>query len=88
MAVPAPDLARRICRVLDIDPLGAIASGALLLTALPAKAEKIRAVLESEGIACAEIGWVEEGPPEAWQVAQGVRSPLPYPQRDEIARLF
>lgn len=87
-AVPVPELARRACAALGIDPLGAIASGALLLTAPPEDALKIRAALQTSGIPCAEIGYAEDGPPAAWQVTQGVRSPLPRPARDEIARLF
>ena len=35
-AIPVPDLARRLCAVFDLDPLGTIASGALLATAAEA----------------------------------------------------
>jgi hydrogenase expression/formation protein HypE len=87
-AVPVPELARRICQAVEIDPLGAIASGALLLASPPEQAVKIRDALDSLGIRGTEIGWVEEGPPEAWQVSGGMRTPLPRPERDEIARLF
>lgn len=87
-AAPVPELARLACNALGIDPLGAIASGALLLAAPPEEALKIRASLQISGIPCAEIGLAEDGPPAAWQVTQGVRSPLPRPERDEIARLF
>ena len=37
-AVPVPQLSARICRILGLDPLGAIASGALLLAASPGEA--------------------------------------------------
>lgn len=87
-AVPVPELARQACAALGIDPLGAIASGALLLAAPPQDADRIRLALASEGIPCADIGWVEAGPPAAWQAVNGKRSPLPRPERDEIARLF
>lgn len=87
-AVPIPDLSRRICSALNIDPLGAIASGALLLACPPDGAVKIRDALQLVGIPCAEIGWAEEGLPEAWGWQNAVRSPLPHPDRDEIARLF
>jgi hydrogenase maturation factor len=86
--VPVPHLSGRICAGLGIDPLGAIASGALLLAAPEGEAGKISAALEKEGIPCTEIGWVESGPASAWQEIGGARSPLPYPERDEIARLF
>jgi hydrogenase maturation factor len=86
--VPVPHLSGRICAGLGIDPLGAIASGALLLAAPEGEAAKISAALESEGIRCTEVGWVEEGAPAAWQVVDGNRSLLARPVRDEIARLF
>lgn len=84
-AVPIPDLAGRICRALALDPLAAIASGALLLTAGPASAPAICAALNEAGILCREIGIVEEGPAS---VVQPGGSPLPRPARDEITRLF
>jgi hydrogenase maturation factor len=86
--VPVPPLSRRICAGLGIDPLGAIASGALLLAASTGEAAKIKPALEKEGIPCTKIGWVESGAATAWQEIGGARSPLPYPERDEIARLF
>lgn len=87
-AVPIPDLSRRICQVLGIDPLAAIGSGALLLTAPPSDAEKIRRAWEAQGILCAEIGEVKEGSPEVWEVSGQGRQILRRPERDEIARLF
>lgn len=87
-AVPLAPLSRRICFALGIDPLGAIASGALLLAAPQGEAGKISAALESQGIRCTEVGWVEAGPAEAWQEMDGMRSPLPRPERDEIVKLF
>jgi hydrogenase expression/formation protein HypE len=87
-AVPVPTLARRICTALKFDPLGAIASGALLLATPAQDAAQIISALQSQGINCTDIGWVEEGTPAAWQELDGVRTPLPRPERDEIARLF
>jgi hydrogenase expression/formation protein HypE len=66
----------RLCRALNLDPLGCIASGALLLTT--PEPEKIRAALEAEGIPAYVIGQMIEG--------QAVN--LPRPARDEIAKLF
>ena len=65
-----------LCRAFNLDPLGCIASGALLLTT--PEPEKIRAALEAEGIPAHIIGTVTEKP--------GVN--LPRPARDEIAKLF
>jgi hydrogenase expression/formation protein HypE len=85
-AIPIPPLARKVCRAFGIDPLGAIASGALLLTAPPADSQSIIQALGAEGIPCTEIGWVEPGPAQVLVAATG--QPLPRPARDEIARVF
>ena len=83
-----PALSARICQILALDPLAAIASGALLLTTPPGDASKICQALQSQGIACAEIGVVESGPPSVWRKTESGREPLARPARDEIARLF
>ena len=87
-AVPVPSLSVRICKALNLDPLAAIASGALLLTAPAEQAPQIRRALEQEGIACAAIGAVEAGPAAVWQATKTGREPLPRPARDEIARIY
>lgn len=87
-AVPVPDLSARICQALELDPLAAIASGALLLTVPETEASHVCRALEKEGIPCAEIGVVAPGPPAVWRVIDKRRELLPRPERDEIARLF
>ena len=87
-AVPVPPLSARVCRSLGLDPLRAIASGALLLTTPKKDARNIQRALESEGISCAEIGWIERGPAGVWEISRGKRSRLYPPARDEIARFF
>ncbi|GAP05488.1 MAG TPA: AIR synthase [Anaerolinea thermolimosa] len=85
-AVRVPDLARRICSQLGIDPLASIASGALLMAVEADDADIIASALEKEGIPCAGIGRVEsEGTPE---VLTPDGKALVRPMRDEIARLF
>jgi hydrogenase maturation factor len=86
--VPVPELSSRICETLGINPLAAIASGSLLLTAPAADAMKICHALEAEGVPCAEIGGVEAGPPVVWEITRSGRQSLRRPERDEIARLF
>ncbi len=81
-------LAERVCGVFDLNPLAAIASGALLLTTPPDQVSQICRALEMEGIKCTEIGKVEKGMPQVWIRNHGMRELLPYPERDEIARLF
>ena len=87
-AVPVPVLSERICREFGLDPLAAIASGALLLTAAAQDALRICQALGAESISCTEIGGVDAGPVAVWQSTPAGRRPLPRPQRDAIARLF
>jgi len=87
-AVPVPELSARICHRLGLDPLAAIASGALLLTAPPDSVSTIQQALESDGIPCAEIGSVEDGPFSVWSQTEIGLELLPRPARDEITKLF
>jgi hydrogenase expression/formation protein HypE len=87
-AVHVPPISARICTAFGIDPLAAIASGALLLTVKPGDVNRICQALEGEGIHCAEIGIVEKGPFSVWQLTDEGRVHLPRPSRDEIASLF
>lgn len=87
-AVPIPPLSQRICQAFEIDPLGAIASGALLLSTTPDDAAKISQALKMEGINCAEIGSVENGSAQVWRITADGRELLPRPERDEITRVF
>jgi hydrogenase expression/formation protein HypE len=86
--VPVPPLAARVCAAFGLDPMGAIASGALLLSAPEPDARAIGRALAAAGIACADIGAVESGPASVWQATPAGRAPLPRPERDEVARLF
>jgi thiamin-phosphate kinase len=87
-AIPVPDISRRICQYLDIDPLRAIASGALLLTVQAERATDVQLALEAAGILCARIGQVEPAPVGVFLLSEGKRVQLPGPERDAITRLF
>jgi len=78
---------RELCEAVGLDPLGAIASGALLMAVHPDDAGKIIAALHTEGLDAYSIGHVAAGPPSVVDVRQN-HQPLPRPARDEIARLF
>ena len=86
--VPIPPLSSRICQIFDLDPLAAIASGALLLTVASQDASPISRAIQNAGIPCAEIGEVQAGPAGVWQRVQSGLEQLPRPIRDEIARVF
>jgi hydrogenase maturation factor len=90
-SVPVPELSRRICCILDIDPLAAIASGSLLLAAVKDDSDGICEAIRKAGISCTDIGEVisEAGEPTVWDCTEdGEIIPLPRPPRDAIARLF
>ena len=87
-AIPVLPECRAACEALGLDPLGLIASGALLLTCPSAHADRLIAAWRAAGIA----GWVigEVTPREAGCLlvdSTGEYS-LPRFARDEVARLF
>ncbi len=86
--VPIPPLAARICSAFGIDPMAAIASGALLIAAPSPEAARICTALASAGIGCAEIGAVEQGAVAVWQGLPELGRPLARPVRDEVARVL
>ena len=63
-------------------------TGALLLAVPPEDAAQICQALVSAGIACADIGRVEEGPAGVWAETDGAVRLLARPLRDEISRVF
>jgi hydrogenase maturation factor len=87
-AIPVFSETVALCEALDLDPLGLIASGALLLAVAPSDADTIRAALEAEGIAAACIGRVVGGEQGVVLRSEDIERPLPQFERDEIARLF
>lgn len=87
-SVLVPSLSRRVCQAFGLDPLAAIASGALLLTAPEQHVENICQALRADNILCMEIGFVEAGTPAVWQESESGRQSLPLPGRDEIAKIF
>jgi hydrogenase maturation factor len=87
-AIPILPETQALCTRLGLDPLGLIASGALLLAVAPEDASAVVSALEKAGIDAARIGRVvEKKQGVVLQSATGVR-PVPHFERDEIARLF
>jgi hydrogenase expression/formation protein HypE len=79
---------RVLCEAFGLDPLGTIASGALLMTLAPAEAGVVIHALAREAIDCHFIGQVVP-PEQGVTLNEGTRQwPLPTFARDEIARLF
>ncbi len=79
---------RAICRVLGVDPLGALGSGALLISCKPEAVESICERIRGAGIPCARIG-------EFTPMEHGLKlrtekgeSDLVRFERDEVARIL
>ena len=86
--IPVPPESVALCAEYGLDPLGTIASGALLLTLPAGEAEGLRTALAAEGIPAVVIGRME-GAAEGLQARRhGREIPLPSFAVDEIARLF
>jgi hydrogenase expression/formation protein HypE len=79
---------RVLCEAFGLDPLGTIASGALVLTLAPAEAAVVVHALAREAIDCHYIGQVVPLAEGVTLVDGARRWPLPTFARDEIARLF
>ena len=79
---------RTLCEAFGLDPLGTIASGALLMTLAPADAGLVIHALARESIDCHFIGQVVERQQGVVLVAGRHQEPMPVFPRDEIAKLF
>lgn len=77
-----------ICGALGLDPLGTLASGALLMTLAPADAGIVIHALAREGIDCHFIGQVVPADRGLTLVEGATTAPLPVFPQDEVARLF
>jgi hydrogenase maturation factor len=86
--IPVPPLARRLCAEFGLDPLGTIASGALLASCAPGNVAALQALWKAGGRESAVIG-------RALHEAEGLRAtrngaPAPFPSfaADELTRLW
>jgi hydrogenase maturation factor len=76
------------CRALNLNPLGLIASGALLVAAAPGESARMVDALAREGIGGTVIGRAVEGAAEVQVRSDDGLKPLPVFEQDELARLF
>jgi hydrogenase expression/formation protein HypE len=86
--IPVYAETRAICGALGIEPLGLIASGALLIGAPPAACGGIVSALTRHSIPVTEIGEVVPAAEGITIEAGGTRQPLTPPARDELARVL
>ena len=86
--IPILEEAALLCGAYGLDPLGTIASGALLIATPPEDALQIQQALQANNLGCAAIGRIVP-PSEGVLLDDGSRyQPLPQFVRDEITKLF
>ena len=77
-----------LCQELGLDPLGLLASGALLIAAPEGEAPKIITALQAAGIGASVIGKILEKEKGVKLMRRGRVEDLPVFSRDELARFF
>jgi len=87
-AVPVLPEGQLLCNILGLDPLGTIASGALLITCAPADAQPLQRALAAEGIPAAVIGRMTSLEEGRMIRRDGQTKPLVPPPVDEIVKVF
>jgi len=86
--VPVPPEAGALCAAFGLDPLGTIASGALLLAVDPVDAPRVIAGCRDAGIACCDIGRITPRAGGVILCAGGYEAPMPVYHQDQISTLF
>ncbi len=87
-ALPCIELGARICSSLGLDPLGAFASGSLLLTVPADSVAGVMSGLAAERITASKIGVLTAPGGEIRMRRDGKWIPVPHFHRDEVAKLF
>jgi hydrogenase expression/formation protein HypE len=78
---------RRICQALELEPLGLIGSGSLLIACSPDQAGGLTAAIKAEGIEATDIGEVLSEGDGVEAFDNGTQVEWPYFERDEVSRL-
>ena len=87
-SIPVLAAARPLCAHFGIDPLGTIASGALLVAVAPDVAARVRRACAAAEIACAKIATAVEPSRGVKLVSDGQEVALPRFDQDEIVKVF
>ena len=85
--IPVYPLTARICTALDLDPLGLIGSGSLLITCAAAEVDALAAAITGAGIEVSDIGEVLGKGEGIDALRNGEPSTWPVFIRDEVSRL-
>jgi hydrogenase expression/formation protein HypE len=87
--IPLYEESQAVCEAFGLDPMGVIASGALLITASPSEAEKVLESAHRQGLTITRIGCVKAvGSPSVKMVSPAGPEPAPYFDRDEVVKIF
>ena len=86
--VPILPEGKLLCAEYDLDPLGAIASGALIVAVDAGEADHLIRMYRQAGDVCACVGDVLPPDEGVYMLQEGQRRPLPRYDSDEITRLF
>lgn len=87
-AIPIFDLTRKICTAMDLDPLGLIGSGSLVICCRSGNGDRVVHRLRAQGIEATVIGKVLAPGQGIEAVFQGKPAAWPRFKADEITRLF
>jgi hydrogenase maturation factor len=79
---------RILCQEFGLDPLGVIASGALLLTVSPSDFSPIQKIFKKNSIPFQVIGKVKKGPAKVFRIDGKGRKELEPLPRDEILKIY
>jgi len=86
--VPILPEAQRLCAEYGLDPLGAIASGALIVAVAPEQVGSLLRAYVEAGIPCACVGELLPSAGGITIVCNGLTQPLPRFDTDEITKVF
>ena len=86
--VPTWPECRMLCEAFGLDPLGTIASGALLVVCSPSRSEAVLSALENHGVPCAAIGHMTPREAGLKLRRNGKLGAMPRFEVDEITKLF
>ncbi len=87
-ALPIYPATEALCGHFDLDPLGLIASGSLLIATAAEDAQAVIAACSARAIACTRIGTATRAEQGCILVRDGSESPLPRYDQDEIGKVF
>jgi len=87
-AVPIIPQAARLCAEYGLDPMGALASGALIVAVDAEHADALLQAYHAQGVPCARIGKLLQQDKGVYALREGQHVTLPRFDTDEITKLF